>query len=352
MDFAARHSLRVVNTFFKKAERQNVTYKSVALVSQIDYILCRTNEKANIRDCKVILGESAHLESEGSQNWQTVTEYLRQLGEELLGRTSGKSKTDKETWWGNEEVQDIKIKKGTKKILDQENNVENREAYKIAKKAAKRSEARAKAKAYQRFYDDMETLDGEKRALRVAKQRGKNSKDIYQTKLIKDEEGNVLRGYQSNGGEARTYQYSRIRGISWPVETSESIVEISNEQFAFMKNKSTTDGIFALRQLQEKFVECEEDLHGVFIDLEKAYDRVPREELYWCMREKGVPEKYIRVVADMYERCMTEVWCAVGTTEAFPIEVGLHQGSALSPFLFAIIVDSLTEGREWKLRGR
>ncbi|XP_047489128.1 uncharacterized protein LOC125039333 [Penaeus chinensis] len=39
------------------------------------------------------------------------------------------------------------------------------------------------------------------------------------------------------------------------------IVEISNEQFAFMKNKSITDAIFVLRQLQEKFVECEEDLH-------------------------------------------------------------------------------------------
>ena len=45
----------------------------------------------------------------------------------------------------------------------------------------------------------------------------------------------------------------------------------------------------------------------------------------------------------MYERCGTEVKCAVGTTKAFPIEVGLHQGSALSPFLFAIIMDSQTE---------
>ncbi|XP_047485847.1 uncharacterized protein LOC125036932 [Penaeus chinensis] len=132
-------------------------------------------------------------ESEGSQNWETVTEDLRQLGVELLGRTSGKSKTDKETWWWNEEVQQhIKIKKETQKILDQENNVGNREAYKIAKKAAKRYVARAKAKAYQRLYDDMETLDGQNCALRIAMQRDKNSKDIYQTKLIKDEEGNVL----------------------------------------------------------------------------------------------------------------------------------------------------------------
>ncbi|KAK3548514.1 hypothetical protein QTP70_013360 [Hemibagrus guttatus] len=46
-------------------------------------------------------------------------------------------------------------------------------------------------------------------------------------------------------------------------------------------------------------------------DLEKAYDRVPREELWYCMRKSGVAEKYVRVVQDMYERSRTMVRCAV-----------------------------------------
>ncbi|KAK3509068.1 hypothetical protein QTP70_020206 [Hemibagrus guttatus] len=85
------------------------------------------------------------------------------------------------------------------------------------------------------------------------------------------------------------------------------------------------------------------ELHCVFVDLEKAYDRVPREELWYCMRRSGVAEKYVRVVQDMYERSRTVVRCAVGQTEEFKVEVGLHQGSALSPFLFAIVMDQLSE---------
>ena len=50
----------------------------------------------------------------------------------------------------------------------------------------------------------------------------------------------------------------------------------------------------------------------------------------------------------MYEGSETVVRCAVGTTESFKIKVGMHQGSALSRFLFAVIMDRLTDevGRE------
>ncbi|KAK3553760.1 hypothetical protein QTP70_009182 [Hemibagrus guttatus] len=121
------------------------------------------------------------------------------------------------------------------------------------------------------------------------------------------------------------------------------VVEICEQQYGFMPRKSTTDAIFALRILMEKYRDGQKELHCVFVDLEKAYDRVPREELWYCMRKSGVAEKYVRVVQDMYERSRTVVRCAVGQTEEFNVEVGLHQGSALSPFLFAIVMDQLSE---------
>ncbi|KAK3520116.1 hypothetical protein QTP70_014282 [Hemibagrus guttatus] len=121
------------------------------------------------------------------------------------------------------------------------------------------------------------------------------------------------------------------------------VVEICEQQYGFMPRKSTTGAIFALRILMEKYRDGQRELHCVFVDLEKAYDRVPREELWYCMRKSGVAEKYVRVVQDMYERSRTVVRCAVGQTEEFKVEVGLHQGSALSPFLFAIVMDQLSE---------
>ena len=56
--FAMSHYMRVVNTYFEKAERHKITYKSGAAESQIDYILCRSSGMGNIKDGKVILGES------------------------------------------------------------------------------------------------------------------------------------------------------------------------------------------------------------------------------------------------------------------------------------------------------
>ena len=68
---------------------------------------------------------------------------------------------------------------------------------------------------------------------------------------------------------------------------------MSEEQFGFMPGKGTIDAIFALRQLMEKYAEKQKELHLVFIDLEKAYDRVPRQEVWRCMRLKGLSEKYV-----------------------------------------------------------
>ena len=51
-------------------------------------------------------------------------------------------------------------------------------------------------------------------------------------------------------------------------------MKIDSMQFGFMAGKSTTDAIFIVRQLQEKYLVRNKELWMAFVDLEKAFDRV------------------------------------------------------------------------------
>ena len=53
---------------------------------------------------------------------------------------------------------------------------------------------------------------------------------------------------------------------------------------------------------------------------------------------------YIRVIKDMYEGGKMIVRMPGGVTNDFHVSMGLHQGSALSPFLFTLVMDELTRG--------
>src|SRR5271169_6523850 len=78
-------------------------------------------------------------------------------------------------------------------------------------------------------------------------------------------------------------------------------------QFGFTGGRGTVDAIFVIRQVQEKFIEKKKDLWMAFVDLEKAFDRVPRAVLWWALRKLGVEEWLINVIKAMYEGATTAV---------------------------------------------
>jgi hypothetical protein len=79
-----------------------------------------------------------------------------------------------------------------------------------------------------------------------------------------------------------------------------------------------------------------------FIDLEKAYDKIPRNLMWWALDKHKVPTKYVTLIKDMYAKVVTSVRTIDGDTNVFLINIGLHQGSALSTYLFALVIDEVT----------
>jgi len=65
-----------------------------------------------------------------------------------------------------------------------------------------------------------------------------------------------------------------------------SLCNIDEKQFGFQAGKSTIDAIFIVKQLQEKYMEKKKSLTYIFVDLEKAFDRVPRKAIQWALRKQ------------------------------------------------------------------
>ena len=62
------------------------------------------------------------------------------------------------------------------------------------------------------------------------------------------------------------------------------MVKVDEVQFGFMPGKGTIDAVFFLRRLQEEYLEKEKKLYMCFVDLEKAFEKVPRRVLEWAIR--------------------------------------------------------------------
>ena len=99
--------------------------------------------------------------------------------------------------------------------------------------------------------------------------------------------------FKGKGAALDHSNYRGLRLIEHSLKVFERVIEnllrdkvdIGSMQFGFMPGKGTTDAIFVVRQVQERFMDKKIPLFFAFVDLEKAFDRVPRAVLEWSLRE-------------------------------------------------------------------
>ena len=103
--------------------------------------------------------------------------------------------------------------------------------------------------------------------------------------------------------------------------------------------RSITYQIFTLKQIFQKSWEYGKDLFACFVNLEKAYDRVPRDKLWKFLHEYGVNGQLLRAIKSFY--CRPEVCVRVNGKQSKPfhVVVGLRQAYVLSPLLFIVYMN-------------
>ena len=109
-----------------------------------------------------------------------------------------------------------------------------------------------------------------------------------------------------------------------------------------MKGRGTADGMYVLRQMVEKRLDVQGNMAMGFVDLEKAFDTVPREMVMATLRWMGMPEAEVMMVEGTYEKATGRVVLGEGASEEFEVNIALRQGSVLSPLLFIGVLDLIS----------
>ncbi|KAK3538434.1 hypothetical protein QTP86_002334, partial [Hemibagrus guttatus] len=102
------------------------------------------------------------------------------------------------------------------------------------------------------------------------------------------------------------------------------------------------DQLYTLHRVLEGSWEFAQPVHMCFVDLEKAFDRVPRGILWKVLWEYGVHVPLLRAVRSLYNRSRSLVRIASCKSDLFRVHFGLRQCCPLSPVLFTVFMDRIS----------
>ena len=123
--------------------------------------------------------------------------------------------------------------------------------------------------------------------------------------------------------------------------TPQAEMIIGEEQAGFRPGRSTTEQIFSLRILCERYLQHQQDLFHVFVDFKKAFDRVWHAALWSIMKLYNINANLIKVIESLYSKATRAVYYNGSIGEWFRTTVGVRQGCLLSPTLFNIFLERI-----------
>ena len=114
-------------------------------------------------------------------------------------------------------------------------------------------------------------------------------------------------------------------------------------QFGFKPKHGTELCIFVLKQLIDFYVSNNSPMYLCFIDLSKAFDRVHHRSLFEKLVKRNIPVVIVRILQYWYNSQMFSVKWGSCISDPFSVTNGVRQGGVLSPLLFNVCMDDLSQ---------
>jgi hypothetical protein len=120
---------------------------------------------------------------------------------------------------------------------------------------------------------------------------------------------------------------------------------VDEKQIGFRKGSRTSDHLFVLKTLIDKYTEKDGKLYTCFVDFRKAFDSVNHIYLLYKLKQAGVSNMFYDIIKDMYINKGSNLTVKIGNelSSFFLSSIGVHQGDTLSPTLFNLFVNDLTK---------
>jgi len=158
--------------------------------------------------------------------------------------------------------------------------------------------------------------------------------------ILKDKKGSITdadnyRPIALTSVSSKIFEYIMLFRLQCFLSTNDN-------QFGFKPKHSTDMCVFALKQTIDYYMSMSSPMYICYIDASKAFDRINFKVLFTKLLTRGIPSIFVRFLSVWY--CTQQLVVRWGSMISAPFNVsnGVRQGGILSPLLFNVYVDDLS----------